>query len=192
MEKFIKWLEDKSACEDAIEYVRHEKTFREVWHNCVRGDYLLWFCARLKIKRELVVLAACGCAETALQYVPFGEKRPKVAIETARAWCRGEATLDEVKEAAGAAADAATVAYAVAALAPDAAHDAALAAHAAALAALTAHAAVVAALAAAEVAYSAASVAARAAASKEHAEIVRGIIKYEIVEAEMKQRGLFY
>jgi hypothetical protein len=47
-----------------------------------------------------VVRAACDCARTALRYVPGGEDRPRLAIETAEAWCRGEATEQEVCAAA--------------------------------------------------------------------------------------------
>jgi len=86
--------------------------------------------------RKTLVLAACLCAETALK---FWEKkhptdnRPHIAIETARRWARGEATLDEVKAAADAAdaaayaADAAAAAYAAYAASDDAAYAAAAA-----------------------------------------------------------------
>jgi hypothetical protein len=44
------------------------------------------------VDRSLVVLAACDCARTWLRHVPPGEDRPRLAIETAEAWCRGETT----------------------------------------------------------------------------------------------------
>lgn len=50
-----------------------------------------------------VVLVACDCAETALRYVPAGADGPRIAIETARAWSRGEATMEDVRVAAAAA-----------------------------------------------------------------------------------------
>lgn len=53
-----------------------------------------------KVDRHLVVRAACACARTALQHVPDGEDRPRIAIETAEAWCRGEATSEQVRVAA--------------------------------------------------------------------------------------------
>jgi hypothetical protein len=46
----------------------------------------------------------------ALVHVPPGEERPRVAIETAEAWCRGEATIEEVRKASRNAADAAAAA----------------------------------------------------------------------------------
>ena len=51
-------------------------------------------------------LLACDLAERALVHVPDGEERPRQAIETARAYARGEATAEEL-EAAGEAARAA-------------------------------------------------------------------------------------
>ena len=69
------------------------------------------------VDRRLVVLAACDCAETALRYVPAGEDRPRRAIETARAWARGQATLAQVRAASSAASAFVDAAYAVSAYA---------------------------------------------------------------------------
>jgi len=194
MNKFIEWIEDGDAREEIVRFFRREKTFYGAWHNCERGDHLLWFCAQLKINRDLIVMAGACCAETALIYLPPDEIRPKAAIEIARARCRGEATLEDVKAAvrdAHAAARAASAAHSAAAFAA-----ALAAAYVAASAAFDDDAFDV--YNAAEAAYGAASASAYTAdatlaeASQEHAEIVRKIIKYEIVEAEMKKRGLFY
>jgi hypothetical protein len=119
--------------------------------------------------REKVVLAACACAELALKYVPAGEERPKQAIETARKWARGEATLQEVNAANAAA-------YA------DAAYAAASAAYAAANAAYAAYAAYAAASAASDAAYAAASDADAAYAARKKtlgqcADIARKMLK---------------
>jgi hypothetical protein len=97
------------ACEDAAAWAKGFKgTARQAWLACERGDWLMWLCARLEVDRKLVVTAACDCAEPALKYVRAGEDRPRKAIETARAWVRGEATIAEVRAAA--AADAAAAA----------------------------------------------------------------------------------
>ena len=69
-----------------------------------------------RVPQQLLVLTACALAETVLHR--FEERRPEDArprrcIETVRAWCRGEATLEEVRAARGetwAAADAAETA----------------------------------------------------------------------------------
>jgi hypothetical protein len=112
----------------------------QMWAECKRPDWLLWWAGQVVPRQELV-LAACDCAEMALRYVPEGEHRPRLAIETARRWVRGEATVDEVDAArvaaisayinAGYAAScAALTAYATPA--PFAAHSAAAAAEEAA------------------------------------------------------------
>ena len=69
--------------------------------------------------RKRLVLCCCEVARLALKYVPKGEHRPRIAIETAERHCRGEATLEEVRAAAAAAA--AAYAYAAAAYAAAAA-----------------------------------------------------------------------
>src|ERR1017187_81406 len=73
------------ACSEA-RHAADGKSMREVWDSCDRGDWLLWLAGNIAIDRKLLVLAACDCARTALQYVPAGEYRPRIAIETAEAW----------------------------------------------------------------------------------------------------------
>ncbi|MFO0474195.1 MAG: putative immunity protein, partial [Alphaproteobacteria bacterium] len=73
-----------------------------MWADCERPDWLLWWAAH-SVPRQELVLAACDCAELALRYVPQGEDRPRLAIETARRWARGEATVKEVRAADAAA-----------------------------------------------------------------------------------------
>ena len=90
------------ACEDAVAWVG-ERDIAAAWAECERADWMLWLAGRV-VAREPVVLAACACARTALQYVPAGEDRPQLAIETAEAWARGEATIAEVRSADAAAA----------------------------------------------------------------------------------------
>ena len=61
---------------------------------------MFWIAGRLDIPRERLVLAACDCAELALQYVPASENRPRVAIATARRWAMGRETIENVRVAA--------------------------------------------------------------------------------------------
>jgi len=69
---------------------------------------MLWLVERLdKSYSPRLRLAVCACARTALQYVPVGENRPRLAIECAERYARGEATEQE-RAAAWAAAGAAT------------------------------------------------------------------------------------
>ena len=106
-EEFDALLAELNACSEARRWAAG-KSLAEVWNTCERGDWLLWLCGHMCGKkgwptRKQLVLAACACAETALKYVPEGELRPKKAIEMARKWARGKATIQQVREAAGAA-----------------------------------------------------------------------------------------
>ena len=123
-------LTELGACSEAVTWAGR-KTHKQAWETCKRGDWLLWIADRFDVDRKLLVLAACGCARTVLKYVPVGEDRPRIAIETAEAWTRGEAMIDQVRSAADAA-SAAHALYAAEAAAYAAAYAAAdAAAHAA-------------------------------------------------------------
>lgn len=95
-------LREIHACSDAVEWVEAHPRLSAalLWATCPHGDWLLWIATRYKVEHRLLVLAACDCAQTALAYVPAGEDSPRHAVETAEAWARGEATLDQVRHAA--------------------------------------------------------------------------------------------
>ena len=120
-EDFRTWLAQRHACWEALEWLQ-ERDAATAWSECPRGDWLLWWAAKVGVERKVVVLAACACARLALPYVAAGELRPLKDIETAEAWYSGEASLGDVR-----AAYAADDAYAAAA-ASDAAYAAAYAA----------------------------------------------------------------
>ena len=197
-------LKSMRACPDAVEWVGR-RGLRTAWRDCKRGDWMLWLAGRLDIDRKLLVLAACDCAETALQYVPDGEDRPAAAIQTARDWCAGTATKQDCRDAAyaaNAAYAAANAAYAAANAAVYAANAAYAAAYAAANAAVYAaanaayaanaaanaavYAAVYAAANAAYAANAAANAAVYAAANAANAGLVRQRIPFATIGAAMK------
>ena len=169
-------LIDLRACDEARLWAKG-KTLAEIWEQCERADWLLWLGGRMCGKdgwldRKAIVSIACDCAELALPYVNAGDGRPRLAIEITRAWIRGEATIDQVKNAR---ADAAYAAYAAAAYAADAAaYIADAAAYAAAAADAAAHAAY-----AAYVAY--AAYAAAADAQKEMQAKCLAIVKAKLM-----------
>jgi hypothetical protein len=178
-----------AACPEAVDWV-DDKDLKTAWNTCERADWMLWLAAKTGIDRKLLVLVACDCAETALKYVPDGEDRPRQAIETARKWCAGEASIDQVRNDAADADDAATAAavadaHAAYAAAYAAAHAHASyaqdvhlqAAHASYAAAHTAYAAAY----AADAAYAAAANAARKKSLKTMSEMVRNRIPLEII-----------
>ena len=76
-------LIDLDACEEAREWATN-KSATQAWEQCERPDWLLWWAARTDVNnQQSIVLAACDCARTALQFVPKGEDRPRLAIEAA-------------------------------------------------------------------------------------------------------------
>jgi len=178
------------ACPEAAAWAETQPDLATAWNACERGDWMLWLAGRVAVKREDVVLAACACARTALVHVQAGEDRPRVAIETAERWARGEATLNEVRAAAGAAwaawAAAEAARAAEAAGATRAAWAAAEAARAAEAAAGAAGAAAEAAAGAAWAAWAsawAAEAAARSQSLAHSAALVRGIIPASAIVA---------
>ena len=86
--RFDVLLRTLGACPEAVEW---SKQFGNdgvaAWNQCERGDWLLWAAVRIGVDRWLVVRAAARCAETALQYVPADEERPRQCIEAVLAWC---------------------------------------------------------------------------------------------------------
>jgi len=95
----------KSACLEAAEWCKTQRSFASAWKNCKRGDWMLWILGRQagepeSASRKRLVLCACALARTALKHVPAGEARPRLAIETAEKWARGEATIKQVRTAA--------------------------------------------------------------------------------------------
>ena len=99
----IATLKELDACPEAIKWAeaQPDQSLEALWDTCPRGDWLLWLAGHdPELPRALLVQAACGVARPVLAHLPLGEDRPRVAIETAEAWCRGEATLQEVARAA--------------------------------------------------------------------------------------------
>jgi len=131
---YLELLREFCACAEALNWYDQQSS-EQAWLSCERGDWMLWIASKLNVDRKIIVLAACDCVETSLQYITIGENRPRVAIEAARGWAVGTATIEDVKIAADAAAAAAYAAHAVAAHAAAHAADAATAAADAATAA---------------------------------------------------------
>ena len=89
-------LFDVSEEDDLGNWLRTQRSYLRAWHLCERGSWLLQIAASIEVDHKLVVRAACDCARAALPYVPEGEDRPRITIETTEAWCEGRATIEEV------------------------------------------------------------------------------------------------
>jgi len=113
-------LRSLGACSESLAWAA---AYGSAWDTalaaCPKRAWLFWLYgglhARALVPRQPLVIAACLCAREVMHLLPAGEERPLRAIETAEAWCRGEASLDDVRAAAYAAADAA---YAAASSSP--------------------------------------------------------------------------
>jgi hypothetical protein len=121
-----------SACSSGAEWAG-KRTWREIWHDCPRGDWLIWLAVKAGVDRRLLILCACACARRALVHVKPGEDRPRLAIEAAELCTKND--TPENRQKARAAAYAASAAYAAYASAAYAAASDAAASDAAAYAA---------------------------------------------------------
>ena len=175
MTKLHELLVKLGACNEAIAFA-NGKELAEAWATCERPDWMMWLCVKMMRKRgwpthQQVVLCACDCAETVLPIFEGKypkDSRPRTAIETARKWVNGEASLEEVRDAANAAYTAANAAHAAA---YTAAHAAAYTAYTAV--AYTAYTAVAAADAAAHASADVIYLGALSSKRKELADLIR-------------------
>jgi hypothetical protein len=142
----VRLLRRLGACNEAQDFARLHPDATIAWRACQRGDWLLWYLARVtephSPERKLVVSLAADCAETAIGHIRDRGIREQVryGLELLRRYTRGEGDLASAQLAlrsAAAAADAAADAAAYAAAAAAAAC-AACAAYAAADAAYAA------------------------------------------------------
>lgn len=90
------------ACRDAVGWLHeaNHPTPEAAWAACPRADWMLWLLSLSGADRKKLVFCTCDIAETALIHVPVGADQPQTAIETARRWARGEASIEEVQSAA--------------------------------------------------------------------------------------------
>jgi len=159
---------------DLNEWLSTQRSYARAWHQCERGDWLLLIAISIEVDHKLVVRAGCDCARTALRYVPKGEDRPRIAIETAEAWCDGQAAIEQVLCAVD-------DANAVGSISDGAAYAASAAVHA------TRAASVVHAVRAASAASAAYSVD-YFKALKQHADLVRSRIPWSVVRDEIRTK----
>jgi hypothetical protein len=113
--KDIYTLRALGACDPAIEWATTQPSAEVAWQNCQRGDWLIWLAVRVLTEpeqRKLALLTVVEIAETAQR--PGRDHEARACAETVRAYLRGEATIEQVRVARRAAADAAYAAAAAA------------------------------------------------------------------------------
>ena len=118
-------------CKEALKWYASQDTFQKAWQNCHRGDWMLWFAAKLRVEERIIVLTGGYCAKTVLHLMK--DQRSRNAVQVAINYGEGRTSTERLAAADAAAYAAAYAAYA--AYAAAAADAAAHAAHAAAAAA---------------------------------------------------------
>jgi hypothetical protein len=122
------WLAREGAHNDFVEWARpFGGDLGALWQACPRGDWLLALATRLRAPARSLVLAACGCAEAALDHVPPEHAEVGDRLAELRAWAestlpaltveRIEAMRGQLEAARDAATDAAHAEAVLAALA---------------------------------------------------------------------------
>jgi hypothetical protein len=125
-----------NPCKKAIDFRRQFQTFKEAWDACPRGDWMLHKAEQLGVDIRPLTLAKARCAETVKDKME--DERSLQGLRVAIAFGLGDASENDLKDAASAAASAAddadahaSVSYAYAAYAAYAAAAYAYAAYAA-------------------------------------------------------------
>lgn len=113
-DKFARLLRRLNACQEGTAWCEG-KTLTEFWNSSDRADWMLWLCGKMAGMKDWpnqnsLVRVTCLCVERSLplfesQYP--ADRRPRKAIETARAWAKGNSSTIEVKAAANATEEAA-------------------------------------------------------------------------------------
>lgn len=60
---FTIWLEQESACDDGLEFAAARASMQEIWEQCERGDWLIWWLCRAGADRKLLAAAAWAARE---------------------------------------------------------------------------------------------------------------------------------
>ena len=86
---------------------RPKASFYDLWEDTIDPT---WPCLAKAggATQQQLVFAVCAVARLCLPLIPEGDERPRIAIETAEAWCRGEVTAEQVRESQALAASCAT------------------------------------------------------------------------------------
>lgn len=116
-------IEKYHPCSEALRFRMQYQTFQEAWQACPRGDWMLWIAQRVGVDLRTLTRAKALCALTVRHLMK--DERSIKACEVALKFADGEATREELDDAADDAAAVATYADSDAAYAAD---DAAVAA----------------------------------------------------------------
>ena len=105
------------ACYEAREWYASQPDTRTAWETCLRGDWMLWIAAAVRVDNRKLTLAKGLCANTVRDLMK--DPRSVAALDAAIAYGRGEIdkipvyTVDAARDAYGAAYSVYAVAAAV-------------------------------------------------------------------------------
>ena len=89
-EEFKIRLEYLTACDEAIEWAKN-KTAKEAWDQCERGDWLLWWAKKENTDLRKLTLAKARCAKTVIHLMK--DQRSIDAVEAAEKYGLGHLSL---------------------------------------------------------------------------------------------------
>ena len=88
-------------CDNGLEYYESKASFEEAWHDCERGDWMLWIAAKLKIDDRTLTKAKALCANTVRRLMT--DPRSTGAIDAALRYADGGISREELDKYASAA-----------------------------------------------------------------------------------------
>ena len=94
------WRTELTYPKELVEWAasRPEADFITLWEENIDPNWLHHLAKAGGATKQDITIAACGVARLCLHLIPKEEIRPRIAIETAEAWARGEATEGQVIE----------------------------------------------------------------------------------------------
>lgn len=93
-------LERERACTPARQWASGRSLDEASWHECERGDWMVWFCARAGVERALVVRAAAECAALGVTALAPDSTEMSKIIEVVRDRTVGRASEEDARRAA--------------------------------------------------------------------------------------------
>jgi hypothetical protein len=91
------------------DWLKQEADFRKkldehikeiTWQECEDPVGMIRWLEKNGAARKILVKIACVCARYALVYIPSGDPKPLIVIETTEKWIGGKVEADKVSEAA--------------------------------------------------------------------------------------------
>jgi hypothetical protein len=101
-QELLQLMRKRNSCTGSFQFVSDHLSddLGQVWFDIPRGDWLIRLAVIIGLDNKKIVAIASACVRTALPYLQEGEIRPLHALQTAEAWCRGEASIAECKRVA--------------------------------------------------------------------------------------------